>query len=249
MGLRLRRRTASSAAYPTTGSESIQPTAAPPETYHVIKVSRRGSLNMREGPAQTYPVVKTLGPGTRGILLLSGRVPNGSTWWQEISFGGHTGWVNEVYLEADFPPVARLKSARISRRMVRHADSLLLVWKLAELEAQHLDHTEIQPEHFLLGLLKIVDIDVIKLVEVWQEEGRESVEQISSDISAVRSVFGDSSVDTTILRRRLRRRLGRGMKQASSRLRRSDRCSRAFSKSRSNKRWDCSTAGLTGGHP
>ena len=93
--------------------------------------------------------------------------------------------------------------------MVRHADSLLLVWKLAELEAQHLDHTEIQPEHFLLGLLKIVDIDVIKLVEVWQEEGRESVEQISSDISAVRSVFSDSSVDTTMLRRRLRRRLGR----------------------------------------
>jgi len=94
---------ASSAASPTTGSESIQPTAAPLETYHVIKVSRRGHLNIRQGPAETYPVVKTLGPSTRGILLLSGRVPNGSTWWREISFGGHTGWVNENYLEADFP--------------------------------------------------------------------------------------------------------------------------------------------------
>ena len=49
--------------------------------------------------------------------------------------------------------------------MVRHADSLLLVWKLAELEAQHLNHTEIHPEHFFLGLLKIVDIDVTTLAE------------------------------------------------------------------------------------
>lgn len=114
--------------------------------------------------------------------------------------------------------------------MIRHADSLLLVWKLAELEARHLEDGEIKPAHFFLGLLKIVDTDVIKLVEVWQEEGRDSVDQLSNDISALRSLFKDCLVDTTMLRRRLRRRLRRGIKQVQGRLRRNDQSRVLFQK-------------------
>lgn len=74
-----------------------------PQTYHVIKVKRGDSLKVRTGPGQTDPVNTTLAPGTRGILLLPERTANGSTMWQKILVGGHTGWVNEIYLEADFP--------------------------------------------------------------------------------------------------------------------------------------------------
>lgn len=88
---------------PTTGSEPVQPTTEPPQTYRVIKVKRGDSLKVRTGPGQTEPVVTTLGPGTRGILLFSERIPNGSTVWQKIWVGGYAGWVNEIYLEADFP--------------------------------------------------------------------------------------------------------------------------------------------------
>src|SRR5476649_1752122 len=94
--------------------------------------------------------------------------------------------------------------------MVRHADSLILVWKLAGLEARHSHSSEIQPAHFFLGLLKLVDIDVAHLAEGWQTEGRDSVEQISADIAALRFVFSKSFIETTPLRRRLRSRLSKG---------------------------------------
>ena len=88
---------------PVTSFTLVQPTVAPPQTFHVIKVKRGDSLKVRTGPSQTDRVVATLAPGTRGILLLSGRIVNGPTMWQEISVGGYTGWVNEIYLEADLP--------------------------------------------------------------------------------------------------------------------------------------------------
>jgi hypothetical protein len=110
----LRKRAAAlSAASPTTGSEPVQPTTEPLQTYHVIKVKRGDSLKVRTGPGQTEPVVTTLGPGTRGILLFSERIPNGPTMWQKIWVGGYSGWVNEIYLEADFPrAVPRAVEAR-----------------------------------------------------------------------------------------------------------------------------------------
>lgn len=77
--------------------------ASPPKAYHVIKVKEGHSLNLRTGPDQASPVVTTLVRGTRGILLLPERSPNGSTMWQKISVNGYIGWVNEEYLEADPP--------------------------------------------------------------------------------------------------------------------------------------------------
>ncbi|SRR6266542_323134 len=102
-----------SAASPSTSPEPSQPATAMPQTYHVIKVKRGDSLKVRTGPRQTDPVNTTLALGTRGILLLPERIANGSTMWQKILVGGHTGWVNEIYLEADFPrAVPRAVEAR-----------------------------------------------------------------------------------------------------------------------------------------
>ena len=105
--------------------------------------------------------------------------------------------------------------------MIRHADSLILVWKLAELEARHLRNGEIEPAHFFLGLLKIVDLDVVRLAENWQAEGRDSVEQLSADVGLLRSIFTEFFIETTPLRRRLRSRLSKGVAEEKETLRRS----------------------------
>jgi hypothetical protein len=107
--MRKRYAPAFSAASPTTSSEPVQPTPAPPQMYRVVNVDRGDYLKVRSGPAQTYPVVATLPPGSGGILLLPGRIANGSTMWQEISAGGSTGWVNEIYLEPVFPRAVEVR--------------------------------------------------------------------------------------------------------------------------------------------
>ena len=70
-------------------------------TYRVVKVAAGDALKMRQGPGSNYPVILNLAPGANGILLGSRRVTNGTTMWQEISFGGYSGWVNEIYLEPE----------------------------------------------------------------------------------------------------------------------------------------------------
>lgn len=105
--------------------------------------------------------------------------------------------------------------------MIRHADSLILVWKLAELEARHAHVGEITVPHFFLGLLKAVDIHVKRLAESWEAECRDSVERISGDIAFVGSVFAKSAIETTPMRRRLRQRLTKGSADEEDPLRRS----------------------------
>jgi uncharacterized protein YraI len=84
----------------------VAPTAAPSDspsrpqvaTYRVVNVA---FLNLRGGPDETYPVVVRIRGGTGGIRLGASRVRNGSTFWRKISVGPYTGWVNEVYIEAE----------------------------------------------------------------------------------------------------------------------------------------------------
>ena len=58
-------------------------------------------LNLRMGPGSNYPVLDKIPAGTGGIKLGVGRKANGPTMWQEVSVNGYTGWVNEIYLEAE----------------------------------------------------------------------------------------------------------------------------------------------------
>ena len=41
-----------------------------------------------------------------------------------------------------------------------HSNSLILVWRVAEYEARNLKASMIEPSHLLLGLCKIVDVDL-----------------------------------------------------------------------------------------
>jgi hypothetical protein len=89
----------------TAPSES--PVATPPIpdriTYRVVNVRPNDFLNLRGGPDSGYPVVVRIRAGTREITLGASRVRNESTYWRRISVGPYTGWVNEIYLEAEKP--------------------------------------------------------------------------------------------------------------------------------------------------
>jgi uncharacterized protein YraI len=60
-------------------------------------------VNMRTGPAATYPVNQRLQKGVNGIVLLGGPVFNGPTKWQKINSRGVVGWVNANFLAKSTP--------------------------------------------------------------------------------------------------------------------------------------------------
>jgi hypothetical protein len=72
-----------------------------PQTFRVVNIGEGDTLNLRQGPGSSYPVVVKIPPGFRGITLGARRFANGTTIWREISAGGYAGYVNEEYLEAE----------------------------------------------------------------------------------------------------------------------------------------------------
>jgi Protein of unknown function (DUF4236)/Bacterial SH3 domain len=81
-------------------SATLIPRAVAP-TYRIVNIAPRDFLNVRQGPGSSYPVVARIPSNARGIKPVPRRIANGSTIWQEISVGGYTGWVNEIYLKAE----------------------------------------------------------------------------------------------------------------------------------------------------
>ena len=61
-------------------------------------------LNMREGPASTYPINQRLQSGVNGIVLIGKPVFNGAIKWQQVNSRGVIGWVNACYLKRLAPP-------------------------------------------------------------------------------------------------------------------------------------------------
>ena len=45
-----------------------------------------------------------------------------------------------------------------------HSNSLILVWRVAEFEARHSKASTIEPTHLMLGLCKVVDLDLPEFV-------------------------------------------------------------------------------------
>ena len=61
-------------------------------------------LNMREGPASTYPINQRLQSGVNEIVLIGKPVFNGATRWQQVNSRGVIGWVNAYYLRESIQP-------------------------------------------------------------------------------------------------------------------------------------------------
>ena len=91
----------------------------------------------------------------------------------------------------------------------RHSDSLMLVWRVAAMEARNLRNPEIQPHHLFLGLCKVVDLDIPELVAKDTPKRDEVLEEFLREIRRLREVFQRSSVDPRMLRRKLRNAYGK----------------------------------------
>jgi hypothetical protein len=87
----------------------------------------------------------------------------------------------------------------------RHSDSLIFVWQVAELEARRLHAEFIEPNHLLIGLCKIVDVDLPLLVTKETPNRNDVLEELLREVRRVRTVFRTAGVDACTLRRRLRR--------------------------------------------
>ena len=81
------------------------PSATPfVQTCRVVNIAAGDSLKLRAGPGSTYPAVTKIPAGTRGITPRRDRVRKGTTMWQEVSWDGHTGWVNATYIAIESEP-------------------------------------------------------------------------------------------------------------------------------------------------
>jgi hypothetical protein len=113
---------------------------------------------------------------------------------------------------------------------VRHSDSLVLMWRIAELEARQLKASTIEPTHLLLGLCKSVDLELPALVQKDSPDRDEVLEELLREVRRLRTVFREVGLDARTFRRALRRRCGgnRNAPSESQRLRRSKASKQAF---------------------
>ncbi len=87
----------------------------------------------------------------------------------------------------------------------RHSNSLVLVWRIAEYEARNQNATTIEPMHLLLGLCKIVDLDLPELVSKNLPDRDEVLEELLREVRKLRTVFRAAGLDAKMFRRKLRR--------------------------------------------
>jgi hypothetical protein len=90
----------------------------------------------------------------------------------------------------------------------RHSDSLIFIWRLAELEAKHLNSPTIAPLHLLLGLCKSVDVDLPGIFSEHSPNRDEILEEVLREVRRLRTIFQTAGFDARAFRRALRRQAG-----------------------------------------
>jgi ATP-dependent Clp protease ATP-binding subunit ClpC len=92
----------------------------------------------------------------------------------------------------------------------RHSDSLLLVWRIAELEARHLKAAFLEPAHFLLGICKAVDLDLPAVFAKGTPDRDRMLEEALLEFRRIREVFREAAFDACRFRRQFRAALVQG---------------------------------------
>ena len=85
------------------------------------------------------------------------------------------------------------------------SESLVLIWRIAELHARKLHAEKIEPHHLLLALAKCVDLDLTTLVPTDTPNHDELLEQLLREVRRIRTVFRVGDFDARTFRRRLRK--------------------------------------------
>lgn len=88
--------------------------------------------------------------------------------------------------------------------MIKYSESLNLVWKISSIEARNLSARFLEPQHLFLGLLKSVDIN-LSAISQFLEFDTPKLTQIARDLSDVRMAFDRCQIESTPMRRRLRK--------------------------------------------
>ncbi len=88
--------------------------------------------------------------------------------------------------------------------MTHIADSTIFIESLAVVEAQGLRASVLEPGHFLLGILKGCDTDVLQMLSAAPPQLRAMGPGIESDLDPIKQIFGRFGIDQTEFRRRLR---------------------------------------------
>ena len=88
---------------------------------------------------------------------------------------------------------------------MKHSASLILVWRVAEFEARHAKASMIEPTHLLLGLCKVVDLDLAEFVAKDAPDRNELLEELLREVRGLRTFFRTAGLDAKLFRRKLRR--------------------------------------------
>lgn len=104
---------------------------------------------------------------------------------------------------------------------LRHSDSLIFVWRVADFEARQLKAVSIDPTHLLLGLCKTVDLDLPTLLPRDAPDRNEVLEELLGEVRRLKNVFRAAGLNAKTFRRRLRASVDHTFAIPESRMRRS----------------------------
>lgn len=93
---------------------------------------------------------------------------------------------------------------------LKHSNTLLIAWRLAELEAANLRSAELEPIHFFLGLLKLGELEIGPILAESSTLTNLEVRREIESVQRMTSSFSQVGLETTQTRRRLRRSLPTG---------------------------------------
>jgi ATP-dependent Clp protease ATP-binding subunit ClpA len=88
---------------------------------------------------------------------------------------------------------------------MKHSASLIFVWRVAELEARNSKSSTIEPTHLLLGLCKVVDLDLPEILSKDLPDRNEMLEELLREVRKLRTIYLAAGLDAKSFRRRLRR--------------------------------------------
>jgi ATP-dependent Clp protease ATP-binding subunit ClpA len=86
--------------------------------------------------------------------------------------------------------------------------SIELVWQLAGHEAIAREFKEIEPEHFLMALLKLAELPIAEVEKLGA--GAEAVQALTADVQGVGADLDARGIDSKAVRRAIRAALGKG---------------------------------------
>ena len=113
--------------------------------------------------------------------------------------------------------------------MSQYSPCVVLVWSVAEVEAQAAGYEQIEPGHLMLSLCKVCELPLANMMDKAPAAAKDRVPEMQREIDSLRAALGSVGLDTTRFRRRLRGELGHGTaERIESPLHRSDATRRVF---------------------